>query len=77
MSAAELLMWVVYAPGTDGQPQYRARLWSVGPPAGIEPTGHVLTGDLESIRTVIVEGGFDARIERSETDEPHIVEVWL
>lgn len=69
-------MWVIYAPGTDGNRQYTARWWWADP-EGAKPTDITQTSyDLETLRESYTEAGFFC-IPRSETDPFNVVETWL
>jgi hypothetical protein len=70
--ATGLSMWVVYEKPSDYPGSYVARLFH-----GTDPTTKCLVhASVEVIRNAMREGGL-VRLERSEHDEPQIVEVWL
>jgi hypothetical protein len=71
----ELVLWVVYDHPSDYPEDWVARQHVIGI-AGSQPTDRTMIGSLESIRAALRRSGF-VQIDRSETDDPVIVESWL
>jgi hypothetical protein len=76
MKRGGMVMWTVYAKPRDYPTGYVARMFEIiGGRSG--PTHRAMYSlDLEPIQEKLERAGL-ARLERDETDEPHIIEVWI
>jgi hypothetical protein len=64
-------VWIVYDSPSDFPGRYVARRFKMN-----EPTSDVLTAaTLEDLRALLPAGLI--RLERTEHDQPHLVEVWV
>lgn len=64
-------VWIVYDSPSDYPGQFVARRFQVN-----HPTGDLLTAPtLEALRALLPKGL--VRLERTQHDQPHIVEVWV
>jgi hypothetical protein len=64
-------IWIIYDNPSDYPGQFVARRFQMN-----RPTADVLTaGSLEAVRALLPAGL--VRLERTQHDQPHIVEVWV
>jgi hypothetical protein len=70
-----LPLWVVYDHPSDYPDDYVARQFVIGI-EGDKPTDRMMIGALDSIRAALCNLGLGC-IQRSEEDDPVIVECWL
>jgi hypothetical protein len=64
-------IWIIYDNPSDYPGQFAARRFRMN-----EPTADVLTAaSLDAVRALLPPGL--VRLERTEHDQPHIVEVWV
>lgn len=72
----DFIVWTIYEHPKDYPDRFVARLFTVTPEAGAQPTKyHLLADSLEEIRNLLPPGL--VRIERDLADEPQIVERWI
>ena len=64
-------IWIIYDNPSDYPGQFVARRFKMN-----QPTADVMTaGSLEGVRALLPPGL--VRLERTQHDQPHIVEVWV
>jgi hypothetical protein len=75
--AADLLpMWVVLGPGTTDYPgQYLARMWVVNHEGSDSTSCLIIANTLEEVLAMLPPGL--TKLERSFSDDPNILEVWI
>lgn len=74
---AVLYMWTIYDHPRDMPNKFIARRWAIVRGQDPKPTAHYFAADeLDAVRAFLISKHL-TRIDRSEYDDPVIVETWL
>jgi hypothetical protein len=74
-SLGQLLIWTIYDHPADYPDWYVARPSIIRPKTAGPLPMHLMAKDLETLRAMLPDGL--ARLNRSEGDDPCIIEVWV